>query len=142
MIQEFLQFVIQNWILSGLFLLLIIAIIWFETRTVVGGIVKIDGQDLVHLINRENATVVDIRDKGTFQEGHIIGAMNLPTAVVTEKTKKLQKLKNKVLVIVCPNGQASLKIAQQLKKEGFEKLYILKGGMAAWKSISLPLEKS
>lgn len=142
MLQDFLQFVLQNWFLWTLFILLVIAVAWFETRTVVGGVVKIDAQNLVHLINRENATVIDIRDNPAFQEGHIVGSVNLPSGALEDKSKKLQKFKSKAVAVVCGNGQASLKIAQKMKKEGFEKLYVLKGGMTAWKTANLPVEKT
>lgn len=142
MFQDFLQFVIQYWYLWTLFFALLALVVWFEGRTVVGGVVKLDAADLVNLMNHDNATVIDMRDEKTYKEGHVVGAVNIPAAEIASKTKKLQKFKTKPVAVICGNGQSSMKIAQNLKKEGFEKLYSLRGGMATWKSASLPVEKS
>ena len=142
MFQDFLQFVIQYWYLWTLFFALLALVVWFESRTVVGGVIKLDSASLVHLMNRDNATVIDIRDENNYKSGHIVGAVNIPAADFAAKTKKLQKFKAKPVALVCAQGISSMKVAQGLKKEGFEKIYSLKGGMAGWKSAGLPVEKS
>lgn len=144
MMQEFFQFVWQNWALWSLFIVLIIIIIWFETRSVVGGVTKIGSQELVHLINRKQAIVLDIREEKTFKTGHIVGAISWKGKKANQTNapdKKMGKLKQKTVALVCANGQNSLKTAQQLKKDGFEKLYVLKGGMDAWLRAGLPIQK-
>ncbi len=141
MLQDFLQFILQFWYLWALLFALLALIIWFETRTVVGGVIRLGAQELVTLINRENPTVIDVRSADTFKNGHVVGAVNVPEGELVNKQKKLQKFKAKPVVLICGNGQVSGKVAQTLQKEGFEKLYILRGGMPSWKNANLPLEK-
>ena len=39
-------------------------------------------QELVNLVNRENALILDVRDAREFAEGHIVDALNIPHAAV------------------------------------------------------------
>lgn len=139
--QDLLTFVLQNWPFLALFLVILAAIAWFETRTTVGGVTKVDPQRLVSLINHENATVIDTRDANAYKEGHIVGSVNLPSSQLMGKNKKLQKFKGKPIVVVCAAGVTSMKIAKELKKQEFDKIYSLNGGITAWKNAGLPLEK-
>lgn len=139
--QVFLQFVIQNWILWTLFFAILALVVWYEMRPTVGGVTKIDPQGLVHLINRENATVIDVRDPEAFKQGHIVGSVNIPANQLSQKQKKLQRAKGKPIAMICGAGQASLKAAIELRKQGFENIYCLNGGLTAWKNASLPVEK-
>lgn len=139
--QDFFTFILQNWPFVALLLVIVAVIVWFETRTTVGGISKIDPQSLVFLINRENATVIDVRDANAFKEGHIVGSINMPMSQLVEQSKKLQKFKGNPVVLVCAMGVSSMKAAKELKTQAFEKVYSLSGGISAWRNASLPLEK-
>ena len=52
---------------------------------------------------------------------------------------KLDKLKNKPVIAVCDSGITSTKAVNTLRKSGFESVYGLKGGMAAWGQAGLPV---
>ena len=75
--QEFVSFITHHWLLSALFIVLLILLFVEEARSK-GLLGQLSAQDLVGLINRESAVVIDIRNREAFQEGHIIGAINLP----------------------------------------------------------------
>jgi len=45
------------------------------------------------------------------------------------------------VVLVCKAGQASGDAAKRLRKAGFERVYVLDGGIAAWQQADLPLVK-
>ena len=45
------------------------------------------------------------------------------------------------MVLVCRTGQTAGAAAKRLKKAGFEKVYVLDGGVAAWQQADLPLVK-
>ena len=102
---------------------------------------NIQAQDLVLKINHDEATVIDIRSVNAFQEGHIVGAMNCPADNFEQKVNSLNKFKNKHLVIVCNLGNSAVKIAKQLKDQGFTQVSILQGGIQAWRTAGLPLQK-
>ena len=53
-------------------------------------------------------------------------------------------MKNKAvpLILVCQSGARSSRAVATAKKLGYEKVQSLSGGLAAWKTASLPVEKS
>ena len=58
-----------------------------------------------------------------------------------DNTKKLNKYRNKPVIVTCQTGATAAKAAGILKSNEFEKLYILDGGLAAWRKENLPLVK-
>ena|SRR3990167_2091539 len=97
-------------------------------------------KDAILLINRKNAVVIDIRANENYKSGHIVDAISAPLPEWNEKTKKLDKYKNKPLIVVCNTGVDSQKTAASLSKQGYT-VYALAGGMRAWTSAELPLVK-
>lgn len=93
------------------------------------------------LMNQQNALVIDVRDATEYQKGHMLSARNIPLAEVGARSGELEKHKAKPLVIVCESGNRSAKAVAALRKLGFEKVFALGGGVAAWRQAGLPLEK-
>ena len=87
----------------------------------------ITNPEAVHLMNNEEAVVIDLRSIDEFQRGHIIG--------------KIEHHKEKPVIIVDVNGVSSTTSAELLTKQGFEKVYVLKDGLTAWAGANLPLVK-
>lgn len=133
------SFILHHWALSLAFVVVVIAIFVDEYRSKVGGSTGLLPSQLVTKINRETAAVLDIRQADAFRKGHIINAINIPGKDLMANLKKLEKYRNKPLVLVCQSGMEAVKKAALLKKQGFDELYILKGGMDAWKKEGLPL---
>jgi len=77
-------------------------------------------------------TVVDIRNPGEFQRGHIPGSENLPLARLTGAVDELADADH--VVTVCPHGKASVKAARLIASyEGFDgRVDSLDGGLTAW----------
>jgi len=94
------------------------------------------------LINREDALMVDVRDQGEYEAGHILGARNLPLARLdSEPPGELAKRKDKPLIVYDDGGERTAKAAAALRKQGFERVVNLTGGLGAWKTAGLPVEK-
>ena len=106
-----------------------------------GGAV-IGAQELVQLVNNENALVVDVRDKAEFDLGHIVDSINMPYASIDSRSDELNKHKDRPLVIACKMGQHSGAAGTALKKKGFENVSRLRGGIAEWRGQNLPVVKS
>ena len=96
--------------------------------------------EVTRLINHENAEILDIRTADDFENGHIINAVNMDAATLGEREKELEKYKDKT-VVICGQGQESIRVARSLRMKGFEKLFSLKGGISAWQGASLPLTR-
>jgi rhodanese-related sulfurtransferase len=97
--------------------------------------------EAVQLINRQDAAVLDVREPGEFKSGHIPNARNIPVGVLGERTKELEKLKAKPVLLTCASGNRSATAAGSLRKAGFEQVYALAGGMGAWQQAGMPVEK-
>ena len=93
----------------------------------------------VQLLNREDALPLDIRSSADFATGHIINAQNIPMAELKTRVDELKKLKDRPLLVYCATGTTSAGALRDLSAAGFERLYSLKGGIAAWRSDNLPL---
>ncbi len=104
-----------------------------------GGSKSVIPVQAVALLNREDALPLDIRSAADFKTGHIINARNIPMAELKTRTDELKKMKDRPLLVYCATGTTSAGALKELSAAGFERLYSLKGGIAAWRSDNLPL---
>jgi rhodanese-related sulfurtransferase len=114
----------------------------FPAVTAGGGAGALNPAQVVQLINREKAVVVDVCEPDEFAAGHVVGAKNLPLGQLEEKLPGLVKNKATPVVLVCASGTRSRRALAVAKKLGFEKVHTLSGGMGAWRSASLPVDKA
>lgn len=143
--EQLLQFFIAHWQLSAALVIILAAISVFEWKIKANGALSITPQMAIEWINRQDAVVVDIRDKESFRKGHIIHSQSIePNNVVSALTqgKDAKKYKDKPILVVCAKGISAEKTATLLKKEGVAKVAILKGGISSWMAADLPLEKN
>lgn len=87
-------------------------------------------KDATQLRNIKNLLVVDVRPEGSYQKGHIPGAVNLPLYQL--KSKAL--FKNKPLLIVESKAKYfdHLELCERLPLLGFKEVYLLNGGHESW----------
>lgn len=137
-LQQVFEFVGNHPILVGLFLALLVALIITERKK--GG-ESVTAQVLVRLVNKDNAVVVDLRDKNEFSAGHIAGAISLPYASFATRSDELNNFKNRPVVLVCKIGQHSSAIGSKLMAAGFSDVKRLSGGMTEWLGANLPVVK-
>ena len=69
----------------------------------------------------------------------IVNSRNIPFDEFDVNRDKVSKLKGKSVIAVCDTGISSTKAVGVLRKAGFESVFGLKGGMAAWSSAGLPV---
>jgi rhodanese-related sulfurtransferase len=94
------------------------------------------------MINRGRSTaVIDVRTAEEFAAGHLRDAKNIPLADLGNRIGELDKAKIKTVILVCQNGTRTDKAARLLKSAGFEDIYGLEGGIAAWTAAGLPVTK-
>lgn len=101
---------------------------------------SVDVTKAVQLINRENAVIIDTRANDIYRQGHIIDSVSIPGRDTLDQPKKIEKYRNKPLILVCNTGLESQKIAALLKKQGYN-AFALSGGIRAWGEAQLPLIK-
>ena len=96
----------------------------------------------VQLINRERAVVVDVSETAEFAAGHVGGARNIPLGQLEEKLTTTVKNKTVPLILVCQTGARSGRALAIAKKLGYQQAQSLGGGLGAWKTANLPIEKT
>ena len=137
--EEFFTFVGNHPFLVGTFVVLLVLFIRNEMQR--GG-ATVGAQELVNLVNGENALVLDVRDKAEFDAGHIVDAINIPFASIDSRLDELKKYTDKTIVITCKMGQHAGSVGTTLRKNGFENVAKLRGGIAEWRNQNLPVVKS
>ncbi|MCB1938482.1 MAG: rhodanese-like domain-containing protein [Rhodocyclaceae bacterium] len=134
---EFLQ---QNWYwaamaaASGAFLL-------FETLRQQGGGTSLSSVQATLMINREDAVVLDVREQKEYYQGHIPNAKHIPVAAIDARLKELEPYKQTPVIVCCAVGSRSAGVMAKLKKQGFEKVFNLQGGIAAWQQAGQPVSR-
>lgn len=93
----------------------------------------------IELINHEHAVVIDLRTAELFKSGHIIDSIRASEADFN--LPKMDKYKNKPIILVCARGVQSAALAATLRTKGFTQPMVLAGGIATWQSANLPLVK-
>lgn len=135
---QFSEFITNHWILSAAFvgILLLIAINEFLSQK--SNAKELSPQGAVDKINNENAVVIDLRDQDAYKNGHIIDS--ILAKVEDFEAPKMNKYKNKLLILACARGVQAQSAATKLQALGYQAL-VLSGGIEAWQNASLPLVK-
>jgi len=84
-------------------------------------------------------TMVDVRDRMVYNDGHIMGAVPLPMDELVERAKSSMDLSRDIYVYGETDADTA-QAASQLRNAGFEHVSELKGGLAAWKAVGGPTE--
>lgn len=135
---RFFEFVSNHILLVSTFLGLLALFIFNESRR--GGR-TVSAQELVNLVNRDQALVVDVRDRKEFESGHITGAVNIPFGALEQRLSEIEAHKDQPVVVACKMGQHAGAAGTLLRKAGFSNVMRLSGGVAEWRNQSLPLVK-
>jgi rhodanese-related sulfurtransferase len=133
------KFIIDNWMMIAVALASGGMLLW---PLVKGGAGGLTADAAVQLINREKAVVVDVCEAEEFAAGHVVGAKNIPLGQLEEKLVGAVKNKALPLILVCKSGARSGRAVGIAKKLGFENAQSLAGGMGAWRTANLPIEKA
>ncbi len=106
-----------------------------------GGKGVVGPQQATELINREDAVVVDLRPMADFAKGHILNSINIPMSSLKTQMGQLEKYKERPVILSCNSGGQSATACRQLRSDGFEQVYNLKGGLMAWQNSNLPVSR-
>ncbi len=135
---RYLEFAANHPLLVSGLILSFFFLVFTELRRKASGLISVEPQEAVRLINGD-AAVVDLRNAEAFSRAHIVNAKNVPFDELSAHQDKLEKLKGKPIVAVCDAGMTSTKLADRLRKEGVDNVYSLRGGMNAWSQAGLPV---
>lgn len=134
----FVDFVRNNLLLFAVAFVSGAMLLWPLFRRSAGG-PWVNTAEATHLINREDALVLDVRDPGEYGAGHILGAKNVPLSRLNDA--EVAKRRDRPVIVYCEGGERSSKAIAALKKQGFTRVVNLTGGLRAWQQAGLPVEK-
>lgn len=134
------KFILDNWMLIAVALSAGGMLLWPVINGAGPGALTADGA--VQLMNREKAVVVDVCEPAEFAAGHVAGAKNIPLGQLEGKLASTVKNKALPVILVCLSGARSSRAVAIAKKLGYDNAQSLHGGMGAWRSANLPVEKA
>ena len=134
---NFIQFLIQEWMLTSLLAVLIIT---YSLRERVKSGVPVSNNELTSLVNSDKAVVLDIRPSAEYKLGHLVDSINIPYDRINADLTTLEKHKSKTIIIVDKLGQYAGIAGRQLAKAGYD-VRRLSGGISEWQNQNLPLVK-
>lgn len=97
----------------------------------VKGIKNITTGTLRNELGKRDKQYVDVRTPGEFNGHHIQGFKNIPLNQLASKSSSLKK--EQEVIVICQSGMRSKQAAKLLKKQGFQNITNVTGGMSAWR---------
>ena len=119
------------WVINGILLVIVLAMVFNEIYLKI--MVKRSAKMLTEEEFKETmrkAQVIDVREKDTFDAGHILGARSMPYSMLKTTIGSLRK--DQPVYLYDQKKALSIRAANLLRKNGYTDIYILKGGYDGW----------
>ncbi|MBI3171597.1 MAG: rhodanese-like domain-containing protein, partial [Hydrocarboniphaga effusa] len=98
------QFLMQHPVLLSALGVVAVLLIVNEMSGAITGEKRLSPLEAVRLINDRAALVLDVRTPADYKRGHILNALNLPQARLTERLNELGKDHARPIVVYCALG--------------------------------------
>ncbi len=105
------------------------------------GLTPVKREELLKLVKKGEAMVIDVRPPEEFAAGHIPGAVNVPLETLPRRLKTLPKEQEIIAYCRGPYCMIALDAVEALRKKGF-RARRLEEGFPEWKADRLPVEES
>ena len=138
---EYIEFAQRNPLLVMGFFAVLGLIIWTEFGRLTRKYKQLDVSQAVLLMNRDETVVLDVREDKELGDGKIQNARHIVLKDLSKRIKELDKDKDKPILVYCRTGNRSGQACGILSKAGFSDVSNLGGGIAAWESANLPVNK-
>jgi len=135
---QLIEFIGNHLALVAAFIGVLVALIY--TLVQGGGAAALSPQRAVLVLNQDDAVPVDIRPEAAYKAGHIINAINVSQQDIAGGAARLAKHKDRPLLVYCESGVQSGAAVKALRRQGYSKVYNLRGGLAAWRGENLPVQ--
>ncbi len=139
--QEYIEFSQAHPLLLLGFAAVLGLIIWSEFSRLTRKYQQVNANQAVQVLNRDKVTVIDVRGSSELSKGVIKGAKIIPVTDISKHLAALEKNKDNPFLVYCGSGNRSGHVCNVLTKNGFSDVYNLTGGIMAWTSENLPLNK-
>ncbi|MEO8746286.1 MAG: rhodanese-like domain-containing protein [Rhodanobacter sp.] len=136
------QFVGNHVALVALFVVLLVALLVLQVKTLFSATLELTPGGLTDLINHDNPLLIDLSATADYEKMHVPGARHVAMSQFDPESKDLVKARELPIVVIDRDGRGNAaKAAQRLVKAGFVKVHMLAGGTLAWHAAQLPVAK-
>jgi len=106
------------------------------------GVKHISVSDAFEAINNGDAVMLDVRELNEVQQESVPldHVLNHPMSVIMDRLPYIAKDQN--IIVACPGGVRSVKVANMLNLQGYPNVASLDGGFMLWKAKGLPFESN
>ncbi len=109
----------------ALFFLIIMVISYYQVKK---ASIKLETEAFKQIMRK--GQLIDVRTKKEFDSGHINGARNINSKLISREYHKLRK--DQPIFLYCATGKRSSRVAILLRSKGYNEVYELKFGLKAW----------
>ena len=94
---------------------------------------NVSGDEAASLIrDTKDLVVLDVRNKGEYQSGHINGSKLMPVGEIASRISELEKFRGKPILVHCASGGRSPKAVNVLLKNKFGPIYHMNHGLSGF----------
>ncbi|HYW32352.1 MAG TPA: rhodanese-like domain-containing protein [Gemmatimonas sp.] len=110
---------------------------WVTGGRTLATVAQTSPADAARMLEREHATVIDVRSVDEWAAGHLPGVRNIPLGHLAQRLGELPT--GKPIVVHCQGGSRSAIAASLLEAHGVPHVIDLPGGFNAWQHAGLPV---
>jgi rhodanese-related sulfurtransferase len=102
---------------------------------------RIQPAELQKMLAKDQAILVDVRSRQSFERGHMAGAINMPAGEIEQRAADLRRLagsRTLVLYCSCAFEHTAAEAAVRLARLGISRVSVLKGGYVGLPETSAP----
>ncbi|MFR2534674.1 MAG: rhodanese-like domain-containing protein [Clostridia bacterium] len=90
----------------------------------------LDYEEVKIKIKEEPSTIlIDVRSPQEYKEGHLEGSLNIPLYNIETQEESVLPDKTQSIIVYCQSGNRSKKAMEILKKDGYQRVCHMKGGL-------------
>ena len=134
---QLIEFIVNHLVLVSALIGVLAALVFTVVQG--GGAAAVSPQRAVLILNQDEALPVDVRAEADFKAGHIINAVNVGMQDIAAGAARLEKYKERPLLVYCESGARSGTAVKTLRGLGYTRVHNLQGGLAAWRGEHLPV---
>lgn len=95
---------------------------------------EINAHELNRQLENKDVTLIDIREQGEWDQGHIKGSIHIPRGYLELQIETHISDRNRPIAITCAGGVRSLLGARDLETMGYTNVVSVAGGFNGWKN--------
>jgi rhodanese-related sulfurtransferase len=106
-----------------------------------GSSATVDAIDVLEAQRRQSAgaLLIDVRNPDEWQAGHAPQATLIPLGALPDRLEEVPR--DREVLLICRSGNRSGQAQRLLLQHGFTRVLNVSGGMNAWTSAGLPVQR-